>query len=417
MYKYFKELDNPNNFKLHLTRNREIEKRNIIAKTWLSSSLLKQYETIFKRINIIDTLIKGTQYELLPNRNLLECSESAYDEWDNIYKFFMLKEETYPYINKKNQLELEKSDLEIYLRTYLHFCFHLEYIYPEYKDFLSITENMIENVLKQLNEKLELPPLSKGIEYVYPNAWYITPTGYLYNTGGENGHQGGNLTNSLLLLSNAIKNNGYIPSNSNFHKDIMEILKNEYVPWEYYKNYSNKIYSITTVITPEVELDIEKEKEILKQGYSDKNDYNNYPHPERIYQKNAITLVTGYLSAEAALANSLARLNKSKHKKEIIEKLFEITRREKSDILVRYSGFHKIESVLKNTITTSSLKGIENFKEYLDQGWNLHIIPGIVYDKTRDELTEVDFNSCYIQKHLDKEISNYTGKGKILIKK
>ena len=86
------------------------------------------------------------------------------------------------------------------------------------------------------------------------------------------------------------------------------------------------------------------------------------------------------------------------------------------DILIRFSGFHKIESTVDNTITTCSLNGITEFSEYLEKGWNLHIIPGIIYDKNLDKLVEVDFNEYFISKHLDNEIENYEGKGKILIK-
>ena len=46
----------------------------------------------------------------------------------------------------------------------------------------------------------------------------------------------------------------------------------------------------------------------------------------------------------------------------------------------------------------------------------MHIIPGIIYDKNLDKLVEVDFNEYFISKHLDNEIKNYEGKGKILIK-
>ena len=86
------------------------------------------------------------------------------------------------------------------------------------------------------------------------------------------------------------------------------------------------------------------------------------------------------------------------------------------DVLVRFSGFHKIESTVDNTITTSSLNGITEFSEYLKKGWNLHIIPRIIYDKNKDKLSEINFNSYFVSKHLDNELAKYEGKGKILIK-
>ncbi len=87
------------------------------------------------------------------------------------------------------------------------------------------------------------------------------------------------------------------------------------------------------------------------------------------------------------------------------------------DVLVRFCGFHKIESIVDNTITTSSLYGITKFSEYLKIGWNLHIVPGIIYDKYDDKLSQANFNSYFIQKHLDNELARYEGKAKVLINK
>ncbi len=87
-----------------------------------------------------------------------------------------------------------------------------------------------------------------------------------------------------------------------------------------------------------------------------------------------------------------------------------------SDILVRFARFNKIETSLDKTITTTSLNAIKEFSEYLKKGWDLQIIPGIVYDQVLDKLTEVDFNSPIINKYLEEELKNYCGKGKVLIR-
>lgn len=60
--------------------------------------------------------------------------------------------------------------------------------------------------------------------------------------------------------------------------------------------------------------------------------------------------------------------------------------------------------------------GIQEFKEYLNHGWSLYIIPKIVYDATLDDVHEMNFSSYFIDCHFDKELSNYEGKGKILIR-
>ena len=140
------------------------------------------------------------------------------------------------------------------------------------------------------------------------------------------------------------------------------------------------------------------------------------PHPERSYQKNLITLIIGHLAAETSLYASFARMNESRSKKALLEQLKYLTLNDIRDVLVRFSGFHKIESIVDNTITTSSLNGITEFHEYLEKGWNLHIIPGIVYDKSEDKLSKQNMNSYFVRKHLDKQLAQYEGKGRILIK-
>ena len=142
-----------------------------------------------------------------------------------------------------------------------------------------------------------------------------------------------------------------------------------------------------------------------------------WPHPERSYQKNLITLITGHLAAEASLYSAFRRINESHQKKEILSELIHLTNGDIRDILVRFCGFHKIESTMDKTITTSSLNGITEFSNYLKKGWNLYIIPGIVYDQHEDSLSEADFNSYFIAKHIDQELANYEGKGKILVKR
>ena len=145
--------------------------------------------------------------------------------------------------------------------------------------------------------------------------------------------------------------------------------------------------------------------------------YNELPDPKRSYQSNIIKLVVGHFAAEHDLYNSFRILNDSNNKSKNISNIESITDCYIADVLVRYSGFHKIESQIDKTICSSNLKSIDLFKDYLDKGWNLQLIPAIIYDRYLDEIIEVDFNSYYVEKYLDKKLNEYNGKGKILIKK
>ena len=253
---------------------------------------------------------------------------------------------------------------------------------------------------------------------MWPNAWYITPNGYLYNTGS--GHNEGNLKYPLYNIYNCLKQNREVP-NINHYQHIANILKRGYITYNEFEYYSNLMYKLPTIITPEVEHDRESYKKFLEMSKEEMGNLINYskikqPSIERSYQKNLITLIIGHLAAESSLYSSFNKINESYHKEKIVNKLQYLTNNDIGDILVRFCGFHKIESTVDNTITTSSLNGITEFSEYLHKGWNLHIIPKIIYDRQEDELFSMNFNSYFINKYLDNELEKYEGKGKILIR-
>ncbi len=264
-----------------------------------------------------------------------------------------------------------------------------------------------------------MPLKSNAVSIEWPDSWYITPNGYLYNTGF--GHKKGNLVYSLYYtIYELLEENKLIPS-INHVNHIHRIIERGYITDKEFRNYCNLIYQLPTVLTPEVEIDRMRHKNLLRLNETEYKKITSapdfeYPNPERSYQKNLITLITGFLSAETALYSSFNRVNNSLSKRELLTQLRELSRNDIRDVLVRFSGFHKIESIVDKTITTSSLYAIRDFSNYLNAGWNLHIIPGIVYDETEDKLSVVDFNSYFIRKYLDQELANFEGTGKILIK-
>ena len=176
------------------------------------------------------------------------------------------------------------------------------------------------------------------------------------------------------------------------------------------------MYDVPTILTPEVERDIERKNLLWTYHMKNLKDKTwRSSTPKKKLSKNLITLVIGIFAAETSLFQSFVRLNDSQRKSEIFEELMNMCNNYLPDILVRFCQFHKIESMLNKTITTSSINGINDFKEYLDRGWELHIIPGIVYDKEIDKISEVDFNSYYIENHIEKQLNKYDYKGKVKI--
>lgn len=421
MYKYFSELEELRNFKVYLARASFDKKQDLfISNITFSDDLLKEIGNLFPKLYKIDGLIIALNEVLMmrtPEYNLL-----SYEGWLSNGEFFRYRDECYleSHYKLRENIKLSAWDLYCVLMDIYQSIDYLVDFYPNYKEFLLSTNEEIEMILDEFKIKstVEIPPKSDGVIVNWPNSWYITPNGYLYNTGF--GHKRGNLIYSFEHIYDCLNYNRRVP-NINYYRNINEILKRGYVTYDEFRNYSHLVYKLPTISTPEVDHDRERYKNIIEIG---KEEYKKivtsfeieWPKPERSYQKNLITLIIGHLAAETSLYSSFLRMNESCCKKEMFTKLRYMTVNDLSDLLIRFSGFHKIESIVDNTITTCSLNGITEFSEYLKKGWNLHIIPGIVYDKSEEKLSEVDFNSYFVSKHLDEELGRYEGKGKILIK-
>lgn len=409
MYKYFKQLDKLKELDVFLSLRDFDRKRDLyVNNIEVPLLFLEKYKDIFERINILDMLIESV------NEKLIYDKFQSCEQYISLNDFFSEKEEYYHFTKYiKNKINLNVKDLEIMFRDYFIFCHYLGLIYPNLSDFISTTENMLNNALNELNNisTIKLNELSDKITYRFPDAWYITPNGYLYNTG--TGHQQGNLIYPFLhIILKLLKENYEIP-NINLINMIKDLQERGYVTSGEFKEYANLVYDIITIPTMETEHAYEQ----FKQMYKSLDEYDckkDYPHYERTYQRNILTLQMGYYAARTALFQSFVKLNKSKNKKELANTFKEMSL---DEVLIRFCGFHKISSVLDKTITTSSINGIGSFEDYLNNGWTLDIIPGIIYDDINDELSDVDFNSYYIDKYIDKSLEKYEGKGKIFIKK
>jgi len=413
MYKYFNELSRLKDFKVYL-ENFSFEKNRdkYVSDVEIPYNFFKKYNSLFEKIDFIDMLVEGSNEQLLrksPATAILE-----YNDYMNLYEFFAMKEEEYGYTKSiKTKINFNIRDLENMFMEYQRYCNYLIDIYPEYKEIISTTINMLKEALKEIKKitVISVPPLSDGIEYSFPNSWYITPNGYLYNTGS--GHKEGNLIRSFCYdILASLKGDKQFPI-INKTNQILDILNRQYVTQAEFQNYANLQYTIPTIMTPEVEHDIEVFKSLSKKSWEEIEKMEKFPATERTYQRNILTLVVGYLSAKTSLFQSMSKINNSSCKKQIAEQLDELPL---DDVLVRFCGFHKISSILDKTIVTSSLKSIENFSQYLDNGWTLDIVPGIIYDENKDKLIDVNFDGYYISRYLDKVLSEYNGDGKILVK-
>ena len=391
MYEYFYELDKLNDFSVLLLNCNYLEEEFYSVEPSLTLDFWAKNVNLFANLKKIDNLIQPLFYEMMKNKNRQYCLDD-YEKLSVIFDYFNNKEEYEEMKNEKDNLQLKTRDLEIVLKYYKVCTEGLLKIYPDLSCFLTTTIKMIDDALKELDKKRFIQiPYNNSVMYTFPNAWYITPNGYLYNTGS--GHKQGNLSYPYEDILDRLKNSQEIPLVDNRNK-IRNILKRGWVEVVEFKNYANLEYEIPTVMATD-------------------------PSPvyqlRKSYQKNIATLVIGHLAAKEALYKSFSRMNSSNYKQQLAS-YFSSHKIDLDEILVRYCGFHKISSVIDKTITTSSLNAIDDLKLYLDKGWTIDIIPGIVYDREKDKLEDVNFNSYFVNNILNKSLNEYNGKGKILIK-
>lgn len=390
MYEYFYELDKPSDFSVLLLKCNYLEDEYYSVNSSLTLDFCIKNINLFANLRKIDNLIEPLFYEMIENKNRLYYFED-YEKLSVIFNYFN-KEEYEEVKKEKDSLQLKTRDLKMVLEYYKVCIKGLLEIYSNYKCLLITTLKMIDDALKELDKKRFIRlPYNNSIMYTFPNAWYITPNGYLYNTG--EGHKEGNLIYPYYDILDRLKNSQEVPLVDNRNK-IRNILKCGYVEDVEFKNYANLVYEIPTVITTDPSLEYQLKKS---------------------YQKNIATLVIGHLAAEEALYRSFSRMNSSNYKQQLAL-YFSLNEITLDDVLVRYCCFHKISSVVDKTITTSSLNAIDDLKLYLDNGWTVDIIPGIVYDRVKDKVENVNFDSYFVSKILNKSLNEYNGKGKILIK-
>ena len=390
MYEYFYELDKPNDFSVSLLKCNYLEDEYYSVESSLTLDFCIKNVNLFTNLRKIDNLIESLFYEMMENKNRLYYFDD-YEKLSVIFDYF--NKEEYEEMNKeKDNLQLKTSDLKIVLEYYKVCIEGLLEIYPDLSCFLTTTIKMIDDALKELDKKRFIQiPYNNSVIYTFPNAWYITPNGYLYNTGS--GHKQGNLSYPYEDILDRLKNSQEVPLVDNRNK-IRNILRRGYVEVVEFKNYANLEYEIPTVIT---------------------TDSSPVYQLRKSYQKNISTLVIGHLAAEESLYRSFFRMNSSNYKQQLAL-YFSLNKIALDDVLVRYCGFHKISSVVDKTITTSSLNAVDDLKLYLDKGWTIDIIPGIVYDRVKDKVEDVNFNSYFVSDILNKSLNEYNGKGKILIK-
>ena len=427
MIPYYKELENPNEFNLYL-RDIYSDDYRYVYDAKIPDSFYEKYDDLLKEVKLLPFLISITSFERFPFL--------SYDEWLNLGNFIsMIEQETpYEFFEGREPIVRNVNDELNLLRWYYRLSDGFLDFYPEYKDKLEYIKKKSRELIDELNKRtiIKLDP-EKYVCLNWTNAWFITPSNVLYNTGGIDGHKGGNfvnLFNELVLFSKKDKKI-HIPSFDFFDEMVDRILKDGYVSYGDFKNYSNLKYHFINIETDELKRDRQRQDRYFE--YLNENERKNGPIEfeevglfyddffngntpvlERSYQKNIITLVIGYLKAKKDYYDSLSRLNSS-NRTDIVKELLEMVDYNLKDFLVRFCGFSSIESCIPKTIVTSRITAYEDFHNYLEKGWNIYLLPPILYDSENDKLKEISLYSPSVYHYLVKEgEKNSDLKGKVI---
>lgn len=237
-------------------------------------------------------------------------------------------------------------------------------------------ETITENKIKMYSYNLK-----KEIDFVIPNSYYINPKGFLYNCMSENG---------------------------DFHKETKLIYPYKDIKNAFYGKKFQCIDGLHTIVLENIlQSVIDTYNRLVENKMFDNADvkcyfnmfFTNYNDPL------LMKLMLGIITSKIALLEKFIEIkNESKNTKQTMDFIVEKSNDDISDILVRLCGFHKIESQVDRTITTTSLN-LDAFRNYLDNDFKLSIIPPILLSGDYDEL----YNQIVVDRFLEKN-PEYDGK-------
>lgn len=315
------------------------------------------------------------------------------DIYNKEYQKYLVEKYKTKYLSINSNLNEDLTLLEIrnsiqYWGNVLELLFMIDSTLFEKSNFISMMQ-LYNSAL------IDIGSIDGSLKTKYlPNSWLLTSRGYLYNMQAT-AHEAGCY-------------NAYYKEKMNWFLTKSEL----YIP-------QNKIS--TDKINPYPELsDISI---ILKSGYikADTLDlllhYINYCHFNyRIYDPKIIMISLGMIELRTDLFNFFERLELyTDSPKDSLRKVIEITNNKYLDVLIRCCGVSKIATFPYKTIITSLLTAKDDFREYLERGYNVCFIPPIIINKKTRMVEELNMNSPIISTYIENQVitENDFARGKI----
>lgn len=235
------------------------------------------------------------------------------------------------------------------------------------------------------NYKFKFNCKDRDVDMKLSNAFYITPYKHLYNVSNHKFASIYNVYRNIIQDSNSSSD---LSEDIKYYQDKYNTFKNqEYFTTHDFWFYFNLVYKCFFL------------KDI---GYMDA-DNDTKRTLERLdakcYNRTILELIMGIESANASIYEFFDNLKKNAINYE--EEIAKISKMDFPDFLVRCCGFHKVESQVNKTITTSQVNFEDAFSEYINRGWKIDFIPPIVLNN--GVLEEYNNDFLIIRKVLKKE--------------
>lgn len=377
MVRYYKELEHRLNYYLPLV-DIEDNGKKVLFNYEIPFLFIEKYANLFKNgesfINIyknfnIDEWFKKNIYIYYENA----CSVSS--------EFESIEEEIYWILDEYKKIDFSSKAIENYLYLIKRLSFIYIDLFPKNKEYYTSLNKTIIEAINELKKYNTIHYIPDKVDNLYqPDAWYITPNGYLYNAG-KYGHSGRDLTFNYNKMKYFINNNENILDNhkiSNGYLNLSKKIKeNGYISAGQFKVFLNYI-SQPAYLESIDEIPVTRENHIIQ-------------------------LILGIINAQACFYRFFEDLCiYTKDPKNEIDKLVAWTKDDIRDVLVRCCGFHKIESMREKTITTSCVNYETEFEEYIKNGWNVEFIPPIILDKYNRRIMEYPKEFLVMRKVLKK---------------
>ena len=351
MINYRKELDDRLNYYLPLV-DREDKGKKEVYDYDIPLLFIEQYANLFKCGDSLIKIYKSFNIDDWFRNNM-------YIDYENACalssEFESVGEEIDWILEEYNRINFSSRALENYLYLIKRLSSIYIDIFSKDKGYYESLNGIVKNAIEDLKKYNTICYKANKVDNIYqPDAWYILPNGCLYNVG-KYGHKGRDLSYNF----NSIKRN-VNDSNLNNHDTS--------------NGYLNMIRDI-------------KEKGYISAGqfkvflnYISQPAYLEYIDGIPVTrEKHVMDLVLGIIYAKVYFYRFFEDLCiNTENPQEELNRLIKMTNGDIRDILVRCCGFHKVESSVEKTITTSCINYETELYEYIKNGWKISFIPPII---------------------------------------